>query len=199
MKAADNPESVAKILTLIKVGAMTAGGPLPDETTQLALARALSLEAEDAGRWHSRRESDSSGQSTVLTLTRLQQVSSTKLGGGVTDMYRLILTCRVAVREGEIKLAWANGVPTEGQEVGVGVDGGTLFLHKVEGGKKQGNGANGPGATILYPGDTKIVLPLRSLTVSNVFPHETVAFSFEDLSQADREGLSACFSVGGKN
>ena len=60
-------------------------------------------------------------------------------------MYRLILTCRIATHEGEIKLAWANGVPEEGREITVGVDGNASLTHRVEGGKKQGNGANGPG------------------------------------------------------
>jgi hypothetical protein len=30
-------------------------------------------------------------------------------------MHRLILTCRADAHEGEVKLAWANGVPEEGQ------------------------------------------------------------------------------------
>jgi hypothetical protein len=48
VNAANGPEAEAKILALIKIGAMTAGGALPDETTQLAIARALSLDAAGA-------------------------------------------------------------------------------------------------------------------------------------------------------
>jgi hypothetical protein len=112
-------------------------------------------------------------------------------------MYRLILTCRTATHEGEIKLAWANGVPEEGRQITVAVDGNAPFSHKVEGGKKQGNGANGPGATILYPNPTtKVPLPTKSLTISNLFPDETVVFPFSMLDPAVRQDLSSCFAPG---
>jgi hypothetical protein len=200
VKAASGPELEAKMLALIKTGAMTAGGPLPDDTTQLALVRALSLEAAGAEAWHSDWAENSRTHSRILTATILRQLPSTKFPDGRIDMYRLILTCRVSSHEGEIKLAWANGVPEEGREITVVVDGKTPFTHKIEGGKQQGNGANGPGATVLYPNlQTNTPFPAHSLTIRNVFPDETVVFPFEDLSQTVRQDLSTCFSADGRH
>jgi hypothetical protein len=170
---------------------MGAGGfGVPDEPTQLALVKTLTAQASGAEQWDSRVT-----DKPELTATILRQLPSTKFAGK-TDMYRLILTCRPATHEGEIKLAWANGVPEEGGEMTVAVDGKTPFTHKVEGGKKQGNGAGGPGATLLYPDpQTHMPFPAQSLTINNVFPGETVVFPFENLSPTLRRDLSACFTA----
>ena len=193
VNAADNPEAEAKMLALIKIGAMTAGGALPDDRTQLAFVRALSVEA-GAEQWHSDSKEDAGTKSLIVTATLLRQLPSTKFEGGRIDMYRLIVDCRMATREGEIKLAWANGVPDEGREIMVAVDGTAAVTHKVEGGRKQGNGTNGPGSTVLQA----IPFPSRSLTISNVFSDETIVFSFDSLSAMVRRDLSTCFSHTGK-
>jgi hypothetical protein len=192
--AAHNPDSAATILGFMKTGAMGAAGlGVPDEPTQLAFVQALTAEAAGAEQWDSRVT-----EKPELTATILRQLPSTKFAGKI-DMYRLILTCRAATHEGEIKLAWANGVPEEGREMTVAVDGKAPFTHKVEGGKKQGNGANGPGATILYPSpETTMPFPTKSLTIKNVFPDETVVFPFESLSETVRRDLSACFTANSK-
>ena len=70
----------------------------------------------------------------------------------------------------------------------VGVDSAATFQHKVEGGRAQGNGNGGPGATTL-----KIPLPTQSLTVSNLFGDGNVVFPFSALSQATRRDLAGCF------
>ncbi len=191
--AAHGPDADAAILRLMKNSAMgAAGNGVPDEITQVAFAKALSAETAGADQWDSR----SFDKPQTLTAAILREAPSTKYPG-VTDTYRLILTCRTATHEGQIKLAWANGVPGEGRQIAVAVDGNAPFPYKVEGGKKQGNGANGPGATILYPNPTaNVPLPTKSLTVSNVFPDETVVFPFETLSPAVRQSLSSCFPPG---
>jgi hypothetical protein len=146
-------------------------GSKPDEATQIAFGRALSAEAGGAEEWHSWWSNKPGAPSPTLTADIVRQIASAKFPGKV-DMYRLILTCRVDTHEGEIKLAWANGVPEEGQPMTVAVDGNFRFTHRAEGGKKQGNGANGPGATILYPDpDMRLPLPLQTLTISNLFPN----------------------------
>jgi hypothetical protein len=106
----------------------------------------------------------------------------------VTDSYRLIVSCRLGTREGEIKVAWANAAPAEGQMMSVAVDSADAIQHKVEGGRAQGNGNNGPGATAL-----KVPLPTQSLTVSNLFGDGNLVFPFSALSQAARRDLAACF------
>jgi hypothetical protein len=190
-------DSAATILGFMKTGAMDAAGlGAPDESTQLAFVKALTAEAAGAEQWDPRWTE----MPPEITATILRQLPSTKFAGK-TDMYRLILTCRADTHEGEIKLAWANGVPEEGRKMTVAVDGKAPFTHKVEGGKKQGNGANGPGATILYRpnGETNMPFPTQNLTIKNVFPDETVVFPFESLNQRVRRDLSACFTAGQTN
>jgi len=191
--AAQGPDPDATIQGFMKTGAMgAAGNGVPDKPTQVAFVRALSAEAAGAEEWHSHWDEEPRKQSRTLTANIVRELPSTKFAG-VIDMYRLILSCRVATHEGEIKLAWANGVPDEGQPITVAVDGGVPFIHKVEGGKQQGNGTNGPGATVLYPGpETNMPFPTKTLTISNLFPDETVVFPFENLSQTVRRELSMC-------
>ena len=84
------------------------------------------------------------------------------------------------------------------------VDGQALSTYKVEGTEKMGNGADGssgPGSIVLYPtrkdtGAAKLAmaLPAQTLTVRDAFPNETVVFPFSELTQADRQALSACFT-----
>lgn len=190
VNTASGPEAEAKLLGLIKKGAMTAGGALPDAATQLGLVRALAAEAAGADQWHSDRAEDARTHSPILTATILRQLPSTKFPEGRIDMYRLILTCRTTTHEGEIKIAWANGVPEEGRPITIRVDGKAPVTHKVEGGRQQGNGTNGPGSTVLP--DTP--LPAHSLTVWDVIPDEGITFPFDSLNPAVRQDLSACFS-----
>ena len=72
----------------------------------------------------------------------------------------------------------------------VAVDSAEAFQHKVEGGRAQGNGNNGPGATTL-----RIPLPTQSLTVSNLFGDGNIVFPFSALSQATRWDLAVCFQA----
>ena len=197
--ATRRPDSAAVLLGFMQTGAMGAAGiGVPDETTQVAFVKALTAEAARAEEWDSRLTERPPTQSPELTATILRELPSTKFAGKI-DMYRLILACRVATHEGEIKLAWANGVPEEGREMIVAVDGKAPFTHKVEGGKKQGNGTNGPGAIILYPNpQTNMPFPTQSLTIKNVFPDETIVFPFENLSQTVRRDLSTCFNAADK-
>jgi hypothetical protein len=196
--ATNGPDPDTKTMALLH-GAMGASGSQPDEATQIAFGRALAAQAGGAEEWHSWWTDKPAAQSSTRTASTLtadivRQIASTKFQGKV-DMYRLILTCQVETRQGEIELAWANGVPEEGQPMTVAVDGNLRFTHNAAGGKKQGNGANGPGATILYPDpNMRLPLPAQALTVSNLFPNETVVFPFEELSVTVRRDLSRCFS-----
>ncbi len=190
--ASNGPDSNAAILRLMKNSAMgAAGNGVPDEAVQVAFVKALSAEAAGADQWDSR----TAEKPQTLTAAIVREAPSSKYPG-VTDMYRLILTCRTATHEGEIKLAWANGVPEEGRLITVAVDGRAPFPYRVEGGEKQGNGANGPGATILYLNAMiNVPLPTHSLTISNLFPDETVVFPLESLSPAVRRDLATCFTA----
>ena len=62
-----------------------------------------------------------------------------------------------------------------------------------------GNGTSvitGPAAFVVArfgSGDSRIELPKRTLTVSELFAGETVTFPFDELNNAARNALSACF------
>jgi hypothetical protein len=63
-----------------------------------------------------------------------------------------------------------------------------------------GNGGDvmtGPAAFVFArfggSADSRIQLPTRSLTASQLFAGETVTFPFDELSKSARQALSACF------
>jgi hypothetical protein len=173
----------AGVLKMMKASAMGAAGQgVPDEESQVMFSRALALQSAGAYDWNIAWENTDTSVASIL-----REKPSVKYPG-VTDSYRLIVRCRASTRAGEIKVAWANAPAGEGQMMSVAVDGAEAFQHKVEGGRAQGNGNNGPGATIL-----KIPLPTQSLTVSNLFGEGNVVFPFGALSQATRRELAVCF------
>jgi hypothetical protein len=179
----------AEVIKMMKASAMGAGDQgVPDEETQVMFSRALALQSKGAYDWNVRWEkTGTSPEDRTLIISILREKPSVKYEG-VTDSYRLIVSCRLGTREGEIKVAWANAAPAEGQMMSVAVDRADAFQHKVEGGRAQGNGNNGPGATVL-----KVPLPTQSLTVSNLFGDGNFVFLFSALSQATRRDLAACF------
>ena len=188
VSAADSTE----VLKMMRASAMGAAGQgVPDEQTQVMFSRSLALQSKGASGWHDRWE-DTPGNGTgaqdrTLVATILRETPSVKFAG-TTESYRLMVSCRVATRKGEVRVAWANPPATEGQIMSVSVDGAGALQHKVEGGRAQGNGVGGPGATVL-----KISLPVRSLTISNLFADGNVVFPFDQMSPATRQDLSACF------
>jgi len=179
----------AEVLKMMKASAMGAAGQgVPDEETQVMFARTLALQSKGAFEWNLRWEdTGTDAQDRTLIASILREKPSVKYRG-VTDSYRLIVSCRVGTREGEIKVTWANAPAGEGQMMAVAVDSAATFQHKVEGGRAQGNGNDGPGATIL-----KIPLPTQSLTISNLFGDDNLVFPFSDLSQATQRDLAVCF------
>ena len=195
--AGQGEQGHSKILSLLKNGAMgAAGAGVPDEATQVAFVKALSTQSAGAEQWDARWTDGVANQPQTLSMSIVRELPSTVFAGK-TDMYRLILTCRPDSHEGEMKLAWANGVPDEGREMTIEVDGGSHWTHRVTGGKEQGNGKYGPGSTILFPNleKTHVPFPVESLTIRDVFPNETVVFPFESLDRAVRRNFSACFET----
>ncbi len=180
----------AEVLKMMRASAMGAAGHgVPDEETQVTFSRALALQSKGAYEWNVRWEDASQSKALIASIVREQPSVKHE---GVTDSYRLIVRCRPDTREGEIKIAWANPPAGEGQMMSVTIDSTQVFQHKVEGGRAQGNGTNGPGATVL-----KVRLPVQSLTISNLFADGNLVFPFGELSQAARRDLSACFPTQG--
>ncbi len=182
--AADSAE-VAKMMKASAMGA--AGQGVPEEQTQVAFSRALALQSEGADHWNVRWENTASAQSRTLVASILREKPSVKLDG-TTHSYRLVVSCQAENKDGEIKIAWANPPAVEGQMMSLAIDSAPAVQHKVDGGRAQGNGNNGPGATVL-----KIPLPMRNLEISNLFGEGRVIFPFSELSSASRRDLSVCF------
>ncbi|MGO9259878.1 MAG: hypothetical protein ACLQU1_26735 [Bryobacteraceae bacterium] len=191
-----DPSVAAMMVSKLKARAMGAAGiPLPDRMTQDALLSALSAGAVGAGGWTVNRTQSPTTQAPILMVSVLQEVPSAR-NAGEPDMYRLTLTCHVDTHEAEMQLAWAPGdVPQTGGAMSAAVDGKVPSTYTVD---------QGEGAAILYAtkqnfGVPKFAMPLpaQTLTISNLFPGETVVFPFGGLTQTVRQALSTCFTGSG--
>lgn len=137
--------------------------------------------------WNVTWENGAGAENRTLIASIVKEKPSVKREGA-TDSHRLIVSCRAGTGQGEIKVAWADFAPAEGQMMSVAVDGAAAFQHKIEGGRAQGNGSNGPGATVL-----KIPLPMQCLTINSWFSDGNIVFPFSKLSPTTRRDLSVCF------
>jgi hypothetical protein len=114
----------------------------------------------------------------------------------------LIASCNPATKDGYIQLAWSP-VPQSGF-LDASVDGHAAVSYRVEGSEKMGNGSgavlHGLAALVLAEtkrgvSRTKLPFPAESLTIRNLFPNETVTFSFANLPKDARQELHACFAA----
>ena len=194
------PSLAAMMLSKLKSGAMGAAGlPVPDKATIDALINALASEAIGANEWTVNRTQDPATKAEMLTASILRELPASR-NAGEAALYRLVLACNAATHEGEMQLAWAPAPKTG--TLSAAVDGKTPFTYKVEGAEKMGNGSpgtTGPAAISLYESKKNSLtpampLPAKTLTISNLFPNETVEFPFGDLTQTARQSLAACFT-----
>ncbi|MES1257497.1 MAG: hypothetical protein ABUS51_03670 [Acidobacteriota bacterium] len=197
--AASDPGAATLVDRKMKSGAMGAAGlPIPDKATIDALIDALASEAARADEWYVKRTQDPVTKAPLLTASILREWPSTG-NSGEAAMYRLVLTCNAATRQGEMQLAWAP-LPKTGV-LSVTVDGNTAVTYQVEGREKMGNGSQaitGPAAISLYnsamnaPG-RGMPLPEHSLGIKSFLANESVEFPFSDLTLTARQSLGACF------
>jgi len=183
-----DPSLAAMLLSKLNNGAFGAAGlPVPEKATVDALLSALSSEAARAHEW-TVNETQS-----ILTASIVRELPSAR-NAGQPALYRLVMACNAATQQGEMQLSWSPSPKTG--TLSVSLDGKAPLLYPVEGSEKMGNGSKGttgPAAVILWSGSQRLTMPLRSLTISNLFPDETVVFPFAALSQQAREVLSTCF------
>jgi hypothetical protein len=187
--AASDPTAAALVAKKLKGGAINAAGlPIPDMATIEALSTALALEATGAAEWHAHLAEDVTKKMVTITASILRELPSARSTGEAAS-YRLVLTCNAATHDGEMQLAWSP-TPKTGS-LSVGVDDKRPFTYTVEGSERMGDGSQGtpagPAAINL-----RIPLPARTLTISNLFPNETVVFTFDGLTQTMRQALSRC-------
>jgi hypothetical protein len=203
--AQPDPGVAAMMLAKLKTGAIGAAGlKIPDDATVQAWIRATATESAGADHWSVNRAEDPAAKATILTASIVRSVPSA-MSANVPDSYRLTVTCRPDTHQAGMQLAWSPAVPKQGQVLSAMVDGKPLSTYKVEGTEKMGNGTkgdSGPGSIVLYPaasnsGSAKLAtaLPAHTLTIRDAFPNQTVVFPFGELTQRERQGLSACFSA----
>lgn len=203
-----DPGEAAMLASKLRNGAFGASGrPLPDRPTQDALQSALEASATGSDKWTVSRLLDPATQNSVLVASVVHEAPALTPRKDA-DLYRLRLTCDTSQQRAAMQLAWSPGVPEQGREMLVAVDGGTPLSYKVEGSEKMGNGGNmtsGPGAQILFstaPGSggarSAQALPAKMLIVRNLFGDQTVTFPFDDLPTDARHTFEACFAGRGK-
>jgi len=196
-----DPSLAAMMVSKLKTGAIGAAGlPRPAQATEDAFSNALDAESKGADKWTLIRTEEPSTRAPFLTATILRTAPATP-PNALIDNYRLKLTCKTRTGEGEVQLTWAPRNAGESpRPITVAVDSAVPVTYVVEGHETMGNGAKkadgtqsttGPAATVLKG----MPLPTKTLRISNLFPDETVVFSFDGLAEAARHELSACFGT----
>lgn len=166
----------------MKSGAMGAAGiPIPDKATIDALIHAFSAESTGATDW---------SIEPGLTASVLREMPSAK-NAGEAEFYRLIASCNPATQQGTLQVAWAP-VPQSGT-LAASADGNAAVEYRVEGTEAMGNGSgvilHGRAALML----NAVPLPAKSLTINDLFPGESVSFSFSNFPKDVRHQFEVCF------
>ena len=201
VRTADSNAGAAALIDMkMKSGAMGAAGiGTPDKAIIDALIRALAVESDGAMDWTVERSNDAAASAPMLTVSTLRELPSAK-NAGVAEAFRLIASCDLAAQEGYVQLAWSPA-PQSGT-LAASVDGKAAVRYRVEGSEKMGNGSglvlHGLAALVLDEtkrgvSRTGLPFPAESLTITDLFPGETVTFSFANLPKDARKDLNACF------
>jgi cytochrome c551/c552 len=180
-----NPALAAMLLSKLRNGAMGAAGfGIPDPATREAWVAATAAQAERARSWTVIRTDP------VITASTVRYVTPRETGNIDEPVYRLTLACNIASKAGAIQLTWSPA-PQTNRTFFVSADGNGGIPQRLEGKEeKMGNGAaltTGLAATIL-----NTPLPERTLTITGLFPGETVVFPLSELDQVDRRQLAVC-------
>jgi hypothetical protein len=190
-----DPALAAMLLSKLRNGAMGAAGVgMPDSATRDAWVAVTAAQAERAKHWTVIRTS----KTPVVTASIVRDVAPRNHGGaaaGDVPLYRLILACNVNSKEGEMQLTWSP-VPQTDRTFSVAVDGNKGIPHKLEGREERmGNGV--AATTGLASSMLSARLPEKTLTITDLFPGETVVFPFDGMNAVDRRQLAICFDAAG--
>ena len=199
-QAPSDATAAALVDKKMKSGAMGAAGiPIPDKATIDALIHAFAVESAGAMDWTVERSKDAAASPRIVTASILREMPSAK-NAGEAEVYRLIVSCNPATQEGEVQLAWSPVAQTG--TLAASVDGKAAVPYRVEGSEKMGNSSglilHSLAAVMLAEtkggaSRTRLPFPAESLTISDLFPGETVTFSFTNLPKDARQEFNACF------
>ena len=176
-----DPSLSAMLLSKLRGGAMGASGLPFQKTDADALETAMIEASARAHRWTVVR-----GPVTTAGIVR-DVVSKDP---EQPSRYRLLISCDAGLRKKAVQLSWAPS-PRNGT-VKASVDGSWPIDYKVEGTETMGNGSAGTTghAAVTLKG---LPWPKKTLTISELFPGETVIFPFEQL-EPDRQAFAGCFA-----
>jgi hypothetical protein len=177
-----DPSLAAMLLSKLRGGAMGAAG-LPFEKADAdALEVAMIAAAAGAQQWNVM-------PGPVTTAGIVRDVASAN--PQQPSRYRLLVSCDGGSRKGEVQLSWAPR-PRNGT-VKVSVDGGSPVGYEVQGTERMGNGSTGTTghAAVVLAG---LPWPRKTLTISELFPGETVSFPFDELATA-WQSFASCFAT----
>jgi hypothetical protein len=203
-----DPSLAAMMVSKLNTGALGASGlAKPDDATQRGLLDALTAKSRGADEWAVTQSRDPRTNAPVVTASILRKASSRY------EFYRLKVTCRIDSRDGEIQLTWSPHPADSVRAMSVATDDGPPLTFKVEGRESMGNGLKkadgsdvtmGPAAAILYEtlpsagaANLSLPLPVRTLTISNLFPNETIVFPFDKLTPSVCREMAPCFTTRG--
>lgn len=192
--AQPDPALAAMLLSKLRNGAMGAAGlGIPDSATRDAWVAATAAQAERAKGWTVIRTEAPGSNEPILTASIVRDVAPRKPYTD-TPVYRLTLACNIASRNGEIQLTWSPA-PQTNRTFSVSADGNAGIPHRLEGREeKMGNGTaltTGLAAAML-----NAPLPEKTLTITDLFPGETVVFPLGELDEVDRRQLAVCLPGG---
>jgi hypothetical protein len=202
------PSLAVMMVSKLDTGAMGAAGiPKPDTATERAFYDALSAKMLNANEWRVARTENPVTRARLVTANIVREVPAR--ADGTKELYRIELTCRPDTGEAQIQLTWSPMSAQGRRDFSVALDGHEPVTFSIEGRESMGNGAkaadgkdvvSGSAAAVLYRTALEASapsigrrLPAGSLSVSNVFPGETVVFPFDQLKQPMRQELSGCF------
>ena len=192
-EASSEAGAAALVDKKLKSGAMSAAGiPIPDKATIDALIQSFVVESIGAMDWNVQHTTVAAAGTPVIVASILREKSWAK-SAGEARAYRLIVSCNVAARIGSMQLAWSPQ-PQRGS-LSASVDGSAAVSYPVEGSEKMGNGSK-----VVTQGVASLTmclpLPAETLTITDLFPGETVVFPFANLTRQAHQDLQVCFSGG---
>ncbi len=187
-RASSDPVAETALSQRVMGGAIMAAGVAPPEVPRIvAFALALAAQAKGANAWHVSQSTDAATKAQITTVSTLREALRTE---GTAESYRLLLTCDQTSRTGHMQLAWSP-LPRVGT-FSVTSDGAARGPYRVEGKEQMGNNVGSSSGLAAYE-FTNAWLPARSLAIRNLFPTESVEFTFSALPPAARTSLAACF------
>jgi hypothetical protein len=169
----------------LKKGAVNAAGlGVPPRLEVDELVTAFAARSAGASTWSVERAKHRSTGADIVTASIGRELPSAAESGRrdiEAAMYRLVLTCNAAAREGAMQLAWSP-VPKRGT-LAIAIDNRPSTGYAVDGTERMGNGTSGttgPAAFVFarFGGtqSTRIQLPKRSL--ARIAATSRVALSF---------------------